>query len=194
MQPRRVPILVNAVYYLEHALLRIHLLTTSILWFLPISIICSGQPNCFTYFTVGTGGIRYGDSGIGNDLTTPCSDSVIRGEGRTDWLHNNFTYLRDVRSVKERQNLSTSAGLHWQESFAEKCAYSEKKRQLESSERKRQRERERYTSMTDGQKDVWLHNNREYKKLVREHKSPFINGWCTPVIQTQQSKNNQTGI
>lgn len=74
-------ILVNAEYYLEHALLRIHLVTTSIILNTMLFTYChklTGQPICFTLFTVGIGGIRYGYSGMTNDLTTPCSDSLER--------------------------------------------------------------------------------------------------------------------
>uniref|UniRef100_A0ACD5ZSL2 Uncharacterized protein n=1 Tax=Avena sativa TaxID=4498 RepID=A0ACD5ZSL2_AVESA len=64
----------------------------------------------------------------------------------------------------------------------------------ESSEHKRQRERERYSSMTAEQKDIWLQNNRDHKKLARTNKSPFINSPCTPVMQPEQSKNNRTDL
>ena len=115
-------------------------------------------------------------------------------EEDVDWLHSNFAAIAHVRSVKEMQNGSTSGHLHVQESFIQTCASSEKKRQRHSAEQKRLRERERYSSMTDGQKDMWLHKNREYKKLAREHKTPFVTSHCTPVIQTQPYNNGRTGI
>jgi DUF4097 and DUF4098 domain-containing protein YvlB len=99
---------------------------------------------------------------------------MLREDG-SDWLHSNFTYMGDVKSVEERRNVSTSAWFHGQESFAEKCPYAEKNRQRQTSEQKRQRERERYSSMSDEHKDVRLQNNREHKKLAREHMSPKNN-------------------
>ena len=133
-------------------------------------------------------------SGMTKDLTTPCSDDVMLDEDANDWLHTNLSCIPQFTSVQEIQNVPTSNGGHGQRSFVERSAYSEKKRQRDSSEQKRQRERERYAAMSDGQKEVCLHNNRQYKKMVREHNSPFMSSPATPVMQTQSSKINQTGI
>jgi hypothetical protein len=48
--------------------------------------------------------------------------------------------------------------------------------------------------MTDGDKEIFLRNNREYKKLVQEKDSPLTTSRCTPVIQIQPRKTNPTCI
>ena len=111
----------------------------------------------------------------------------------SDWLHSNLTFISHVKSGQDLQNGSTSAGGHGQKSFAEKSEYCSKKRQRDSSDQKRQRERDRYSSMTDGEKEICLRKKREYKKLVRENSSPLITSHCTPYMQAQPCKTNPTG-
>jgi hypothetical protein len=129
-------------------------------------------------------------SDMSKDLNTRCSKSVVQDEDDSDWLHSNFTVMRSARSVQELRNMSTPTSFHGEESFAEKCTNSEKKRQQASSEHKQQRERERYSSMTNVQKEIWLQNNRRHKKLTREHNSPLVTPRRNTDMQTGPSNNN----
>ena len=82
------------------------------------------------------------------DGRTALNVSARLADDDTDWLHSNLTYQRDTRFVEEFQNLS--------------------KRSRDSYEKKRQHDRDMYSSMTGEEKEVWLHKNREYKKSIRE--------------------------
>ena len=148
----------------------------------------------FMFSASGIVTIGSANSGVTKDPTTQCSDTIMLDEDNSDWLHSNLTCIPQFRPFKEPQNVSTSDGGHGQRSFVEKNGYSEKKRLRDSSEQKRQRERERYSSMSKGEKDVCLHNNRQYKKLLRQHNSPSIASQLTPVMQTQTSRINRPGI
>jgi hypothetical protein len=138
-----------------------------------------------------------------NNLHSPCNNSSMLDDDENDWLHRNGTYMRDLRSIEELHNMSTSSGFHGEESYLSKSAYDERKRQRDSSEETRQRNRERYSLMPSGQRDSRLHKNREYKKSIRttstpsEHKDiepATISFPCTPIIRPQPSNNRPTGI
>lgn len=156
--------------------------------------------------TPGTEEIGSACSVMTRDLHTLCSESAMLDDDDSDWLHRNGTYMRDMRSLEEQQNMSTSFGPHDQDSFLTKSAYSEKKRQHDSSEQTRQRHRERYSLMPDEQRDICLQKNRVYKKSLRDTRTKFdqeyivaattgstITSHCTPIIQAQSSKNQPTG-
>ena len=105
-----------------------------------------------------------GDSGKNKVLHTQCSETNRLDVDDSDWLHKDGTYTRHVRSLEEVQNMSTSFGMHGQESFISGSACYEKKRQRDSSQQTRHRQRERYSLMTDEQREVKLQKSREYKK------------------------------
>ncbi|KAM0837796.1 hypothetical protein ACQ4PT_061397 [Festuca glaucescens] len=90
-------------------------------------------------------------SQMSNYLHMPCNESTMLDDDSSDWLHKNGAYMRKV---------STSSGLHGQDNFVTKSSYSEKKRQRDCSEETRQRHRERYSLMPDGQRNARLQKNR----------------------------------
>ena len=102
------------------------------------------------------------------DRRTALNVSSRLADDDADWLHSNLTYQRDTRFVEEFQNLSSSAGLHGHGSYLTKSANYKNKRSRDSYEKKRQHDRDMYSSMTGEEKEVWLHKNREYKKSIRE--------------------------
>jgi hypothetical protein len=149
------------------------------------------------------GEIGSAHSAMTNNLHSPCNNSSMLDDDENDWLHRNGTYMRDLRSIEELHNVSTSSGFHGEESYLSKSAYDERKHQRDSSEETRQRNRERYSLMPSGQRDSRLHKNREYKKSIRttstpsEHKDiepATISFPCTPIIRPQPSNNRPTGI
>jgi hypothetical protein len=87
--------------------------------------------------------------------------------------------------------------MHGQDSFVTRSVYSEKKRLNDSSEETRQRHRERYSLLTEEQRNALLHRNREYKKAIRETTTITDHGGimeapisspCTPLTHAQHSK------
>jgi hypothetical protein len=131
---------------------------------------------------------------MSNDLHMPCNESAMFDDDSSDWLHKNDAYMRKV---------STSSGLHGQDSFVTNSSYSEKKRQRDCSEETRQRHRERYSLMPDGQRHARLQKNRDYKISTRETRSVSskddilavtISLPCTPIIHAEPSATRRTGI
>jgi hypothetical protein len=131
---------------------------------------------------------------MSNDLHMPCNESAMFDDDSSDWLHKNDAYMRKV---------STSSGLHGQDSFVTNSSYSEKKRQRDCSKETRQRHRERYSLMPDGQRHARLQKNRDYKISTRETRSvsskddivaATISLPCTPIIHAEPSANRRTGI
>ena len=82
-------------------------------------------------------------------------------------------------------HMSTSTQFHGQHSFVEKSAYS--------SDKKRQHDRERYSLMSDEQRQLYLRKNREYKKCRQENRT-FVSQNTTPDMQAQSSNHYRTGI
>ena len=126
--------------------------------------------------------------------------SIMLADDNSDWLHRIDTYMRGMKTLEELQNVPISLGLHDQDSFTRKSAYEEKKKLRDSSEQTRQRKRERYSLMTDEQRDVRLQKNREYKKCMRENKIMGDNNniitasASTPIVQAQPYKYHHTGL
>ena len=117
--------------------------------------------------------------------------SVDENDDDSDWLHRNLTYVRDMRFVGELQNLSSSEGLHGQESYVKSANYK-KKRSRDYFDSKQQRDRERYSLMTNEDRNALLHKNREYKKCIRETKTSSPQN--DDVVATTGSAINLTGI
>ena len=67
----------------------------------------------FIYRRVGVSQIGSAHSGMTTDLHTPLIQSAMQLEDDdSDWLHRNWTYVRDMRFIEKLQNVSSSAGFH----------------------------------------------------------------------------------